>query len=297
MTVKNSVVVGVDGSHHSDTALAWAADEASARNCHLLVAHAIDPTALGLWTTTRSIRAGIRDEMQPIVDRAVATARRRHPDLVVTGRVLIGTPTRMLLLLSENAGMVVVGREGRGALSRMWLGSVTRRVLAHGRCPVVAVGNRKSTSARHIRRVVAGLAQDEVDATVLEFAFELAAARNLPLLAVHAVHQPIGLVLPSETPPTPGEVVAHAEERQLKELVEWESRYPSVRVTAVARSGHPHEVLAAACSSRDLLVLGHHQHAPYSPRQLGSSAAATLKAATCSVAVVHTDLEHDHPVV
>jgi nucleotide-binding universal stress UspA family protein len=57
----------------------------------------------------------------------------------VTGRLLEGAPGPTLVSESKGAALVVVGRRGRGGLTRLLLGSVSRHVADHAECPVVVV--------------------------------------------------------------------------------------------------------------------------------------------------------------
>ncbi len=281
------ILVGVDGSPHSDAAVVWAAAEAASRCTGLMIAHALDANSIGLWTTTASIRRELRELAQPIIDHAIEVANASQPSVHCRGRVLIGSPTRTLLLLSGRVPLVAVGRSGRGSLAQLWLGSVTQRVLAHAACPAVAVGLANESSGRRtLSHVVVGLDDDAVESSVLDFAFDLAARRRVPLDTVHAVPRP---GWPAGAPP--GADTAHlvevAKERQTKVLHDWRVRFPGVVVTSTVRVGRPADVLSAACRPDDLLVLGYHRSAPLLPRHLGPAAAAALHDAPCSVAVVH----------
>src|SRR6266571_1544187 len=90
------IVVGVDGSAESDAAVAWAVAEARARGCGLIVLHACESRYYGLWTTTGTLRAGLRAMAQPLVDDAMALAARLDPAVPVRGSVLVASPTLQL---------------------------------------------------------------------------------------------------------------------------------------------------------------------------------------------------------
>lgn len=133
------VLVGVDGSAASDAAVCWAASEARDRNAELIVVHAVATTSLGLWLTTAAVRDTLRAAGQPCIDRAIHIARAAEPGIRIRGRVLIGSPTRILQVMSRACDLVVVGRTGRSALGRLWFGSVTWRLFATAACPVLSV--------------------------------------------------------------------------------------------------------------------------------------------------------------
>ena len=134
-----TVLAAVDGSAQSQAAVSWAADEAAARGARLLVVNVVDTTFLGLWGASGTVRRELRSLAEPIVTAAVAHATEQRPDLLVHGRVLLGPATRTVLLLSRGADLTVVGHSGRGAMDRMWLGSLTQRLLVHGHGTTVVV--------------------------------------------------------------------------------------------------------------------------------------------------------------
>ncbi|SCL32366.1 Nucleotide-binding universal stress protein, UspA family [Micromonospora rhizosphaerae] len=136
------IVVGVDGSSLSRAAVGFAADEAAVRGTRL---HA-------LLAYTHPISGGPGD-MQPLVyeenqlrgeeDRILAESLtglvERHPEVPVTREVVRGRPVKVLTEASRDAQLVVVGRQGRGALGGLLLGSVSQGVLHHATCPVAVV--------------------------------------------------------------------------------------------------------------------------------------------------------------
>ncbi len=136
------VVVGIDGSDSSKSALRWAADEAKAHDAELTVASvwtplptAVTPYDSGSWgaclepqqlaTTT------LHDTMEEVLSEYSGLALRRE----VRG----GNPARVLIDLSDRADVLVVGSRGRGGFVGMLLGSVSQHVAAHADCTVVVV--------------------------------------------------------------------------------------------------------------------------------------------------------------
>lgn len=286
MAGKDEILVGVDGSRHSDAAVIWAAAEAASRGCGLMVVHGFDTSSIGIWTVTASIRSGLRELSKWVVDDALLLAAKHQPSVPARGRVLFGSTTRVLLLLSKQVQMTVVGRNGRGALTNLWLGSITQRVLAHASSPAVAVrGGSDPTTLGTVSRIVVGMSEGPAEESVLQFAFSAAQRRCVPLEALHVVPQSASPSNVLVDAPSPKHGVA--EERQAKALSAWRASYPALSVTSVVRSGQVGDVFRAECGPSDLLVLGHHRRAPFSPHQLGRTGSAALHDAQCAVAVVH----------
>ncbi|MFF8729258.1 universal stress protein [Streptomyces sp. NPDC015171] len=133
------VVVGVDGSPSSYTALRWAVRYAA------LVGGVVD--AVAVWELQ-----GLYGWSAPAVDTDVdedETRRRMRKELddvlgadaagSVRTHVVHGNPADVLLRAAENAEVLVVGRRGRGGFARALLGSVSQNVAHHASCPVVIV--------------------------------------------------------------------------------------------------------------------------------------------------------------
>ncbi|BCB89550.1 universal stress protein [Phytohabitans suffuscus] len=136
------VVVGVDGSPHSDRAVAFAAEEAVLRKTDLRAVHA--------WTGPASTRAGdmlplvydpelVGEDESRLLSEATAGLTERHPDLLVAHRVVRGRAARTLIGQSHGAQLVVVGARGRGGFTGLLLGSVSQALLHHAECPVAVV--------------------------------------------------------------------------------------------------------------------------------------------------------------
>jgi nucleotide-binding universal stress UspA family protein len=134
------IVVGVDGSHHSLSALDWAMSEASLRNAHLTVL-AVAPAAASIWGITAQF--GPAEETQEKVNQAakkeVDEAISRHGHQEVTLRTISGVPADELIKASSDADLVVIAARGTGGFARLRMGSVTDQVTRHAHCPVVVV--------------------------------------------------------------------------------------------------------------------------------------------------------------
>ncbi|MEW2592682.1 universal stress protein [Micromonospora aurantiaca] len=120
------VVAGVDGSTLSRAAVEFAAQAASARGAALRVVHA---------------RPRGRDdaEEERVLTEALAGIGERWPDLPVHAEAVRAKPVTALTAASAEAQLVVVGRQGRGELGGLLLGSVSQGILHRSACPVAVV--------------------------------------------------------------------------------------------------------------------------------------------------------------
>lgn len=133
------VVVGVDGSPDSESALGFAF-EAAARQCAPLL-------AVRAWAdeTNHPVLAMLLDETatdrleQEALDQALEAWRQKFPGVDVRTRVVHGPAAGVLVDETSDARLAVVGSRGRGGLAGLVLGSVSQALLHHAHCPVAVV--------------------------------------------------------------------------------------------------------------------------------------------------------------
>lgn len=144
------VVVGVDGSAVSESAIDFAFQAASVRGGGLVVVHAWaqpDPFIDEAYAVL-SESSTRQTEARMAVSESLAGWREKYPDVVLTQVIADGHPVDALLaeVSSVDAALLVVGSRGRGGFTGLLLGSVSRGVLNHATCPVAVV--RPVTSGR-----------------------------------------------------------------------------------------------------------------------------------------------------
>ena len=138
------IVVGIDGSHHSQRSLEWAMKEAALRQVPLTVL-AVHPVATSGWTHSGiSYPADQADEeraravAQESADKAASQIGGQRPPSV-TVRAVSGVPAEELIKAAEGADMLVVGSRGSGGFARLLVGSVSNQVVHHANVPVVVL--------------------------------------------------------------------------------------------------------------------------------------------------------------
>ncbi|MEZ5383544.1 MAG: universal stress protein [Microthrixaceae bacterium] len=135
------LVVGVDGSDHSERALAWGMAEAQL--------HGWPVRAVWCWQEPLVWEgdafaafpdpAELEGAARAALDRMLAAAD--VPEGVeLSGAVLRGDPGGELLNEARAAAMLVVGSRGRGGFAGLLLGSVARRATHLSVAPVVVLG-------------------------------------------------------------------------------------------------------------------------------------------------------------
>jgi nucleotide-binding universal stress UspA family protein len=139
------VVVGLDGSAGSRTALEYACDEAALRG--LRVAAVVAWSAPEVWLTPYPLVPAAYDMQAAALEHATEEIRsvlaKRAAGGAATPEVELtavsGPAAVVLERLSADAAMLVVGHRGRGAMASRLIGSVGLSTVVHAQCTVVVV--------------------------------------------------------------------------------------------------------------------------------------------------------------
>lgn len=146
------IVVGVDGSAASVAALAWAGRHAAATGgtVEVVTVWERDPYAAappmgapgipaGIPVASAEVDAAVAEEARDAALIAVTEAGLDELGVPVQLRETQGHPAPVLVEVSRDADLVVVGPSGHGAFVGMLLGSVATHLITHAHCPVVVV--------------------------------------------------------------------------------------------------------------------------------------------------------------
>ncbi|MFF3886000.1 universal stress protein [Streptomyces sp. NPDC001914] len=268
------IVVGVDGSLISTRALDWAAAEAVRHGTGLRVLYAVAD----------------RDEAAPVLANAVSRAHERHPELSVEAVTTEEGTARALAGESADAVLTVVGTRGLGALTGSAFGSVSLRLAALTRGPLLVV--RGDHPCDNGQDVLLGLA-DDTDTKAAEYAFQEAERRDARLRVLHSwSHRRITPELPSLTSARGiGQEQlsrdARAEEAVPRfALTRLQDRYPGVTVETHTVRTPPADELLAATREAAVVVIGAHRRSSVLGPRLGPVAHTLLHRAHCPVVVV-----------
>jgi nucleotide-binding universal stress UspA family protein len=136
------IIVGVDGSAHSQWAAAWAMSEAMSRRVPLTALSVYQRKAVTYSEGDMNLDQAV-EEVQALVDKAAGHRLGRVP--AVTVGVIVGSAADELIAASRDADLLIVGSRGQGGLGRQGLGSVSSRVADEARCPVVIISRPLDT--------------------------------------------------------------------------------------------------------------------------------------------------------
>ncbi|MCH9815891.1 MAG: universal stress protein [Actinomycetia bacterium] len=286
------LVVGYDGSEASDLAVRWAAESASARGLTLevVVAWSVPPSEVGIGAGAAyetQLLDALRDEATQILEKGMGVAVKVAPGVKVSGHVAAGPPAGVLIDAAEDAELLVVGSHGRSGLTGLILGSVSRQVSGHAKCPTVVVRPPEDPDARE---VVVGVDGSEPSLRALRFAFEEASRRACSIRVLHTWEvPPIGAITGVPTFATPDilDKLATAELRMTAEVMAgYTQDFPEVPVEQEVLQGSPVRALRDATKHAAMVVVGSRGRGGFTGLLLGSVSHAVTQQAKCTVAVV-----------
>ncbi len=285
-----SIVVAVDGSKHAARAINWAAAQARLEQRPLAVVHAAgvgdirSATWAGVAGSEPYVLPDLLHSSQIIVDDAVELARGIEPALTIEAHPVVGDPRHVLVDLSERAHIIVMGSRGRGTFRSMLLGSVSASVSKHASCPIVVC--RPVPAGAGTQGVVVGADGTPESFSVIEFAFQKASYRQLPLTLQHCFWD---VVAAASGVQDVAESEASQEDLRLllsESVAGLSEKYPDVEVTLRLAHGLVDEALAHLSEQWALVVIGRHPVHTMSRFLTGSMATAVLERSHCTVAVV-----------
>jgi nucleotide-binding universal stress UspA family protein len=134
------ILVGIDGSAHSQRALEWAAKEAALRHVPLTVL-TVHQAVRGFWGGTlhysgdESLTDKAREAAQAETDKILGGLGDARPESV-TVKAVEGIPAEAILDEGHDADLIVLGSRGGGGFARLLLGSVSSTVAEHAHVPV-----------------------------------------------------------------------------------------------------------------------------------------------------------------
>lgn len=255
------VVVGIDeddGGRGAGT-LAVALREAALRGVRLEVVHA---SRLPEHAGTDGGRVGA------VVERL----RELAPGVTLVAVAATGEPYEILLAATERAQLLVVG--GRRLEATVIGRGLVPRLVDHASCPVLVVhdGGQLHIPQVHDLPVIAGVDGTADSEAVLAYAFDEAAARHAPLVAIHVARRAVYQA---------GEADRAAAAMLAEHVAAWSQRYPGVRVDRIVLHANPGDALVEQSARAQLVVVGVPRRA-----HLGSVVHPVVRHAHCPVVVL-----------
>lgn len=138
------IVVGVDGSECSKTALAWALAQARLTGAQVEAVSTWQEPAMYGFTYASAPGTFEGESISTLTEKILRetvdeVAGRGGAPVEVVSSVVEGPAAQVLLEIAAGAQLLVVGSRGHGAFSGMLLGSVSQHCVQHAPCPVAVI--------------------------------------------------------------------------------------------------------------------------------------------------------------
>jgi nucleotide-binding universal stress UspA family protein len=161
------IVVGVDGSEHSEAAINWAVRMAKGMGSEVVAVFAIAPPVYfdgGYMAPVAppqfdpTWRAEMKKEFEGQWCQRLRDGGVRYRTIMEDGR-----PASVIAQVADSidADVIVVGRRGRGGVAELVLGSVSHELVLHSKRPILVIStavqpqsNRQATTSRPQRSAV-----------------------------------------------------------------------------------------------------------------------------------------------
>jgi nucleotide-binding universal stress UspA family protein len=196
---------------------------------------------------------------------------------------------------ATHADLLVLGTHGRSGFQRLFLGSVTEKVIRKTTCPTLVVPPRApdvpAGSPIQFRRILCAVDFSASSLDALAYAINVAEESDAQLTVLHVVDFPPML---TEEPTMAAvdlsrlrQAAASDAQRKLQELIPEEARTYCTVDTAVVEGRAYREILQQATERQsNLIVMGVHGRGALDLLVFGSTTHHVIRASTCPVLIV-----------
>lgn len=280
-----SVLVGVDGSQESRSALAWGAALAARLGVRLRVVRAWQYPPDTILTVGRIELPGADVLEKEVTAELTALIREVLGDAHgASVEVRRGPATKVLLHEADHgAPLVVVGSRGLGGFRGLLIGSVSRQLCEHAPVPVTVLRGAVSVTPFEFQTVVAATDGSAPATRALLFAADLAAAVGAELVVAHAV--------PPKAAMNPQDIEEYEGLGSYRRAVEeWceplRERGQDHRIAVIEGDARTALLELAHNENADLLVVGSRGRGPVTKLLLGSVATSLTQHSDLPLTVV-----------
>jgi nucleotide-binding universal stress UspA family protein len=282
------IVVGVDGSAGSVTALRWAAREAHLHDWSLHLVHAGSVPYTEYPDLGHVDLAPFDAEARRILDAAAASLADQPAAPAMSTSLVHEDAATALLTAADDADLLVVGSRGHGGFASLLLGSVSQRCVDHAPCPTAVIPATWEPSGT--RRVVVGVDGSQPSYDALHWAVAESALLGARLDVVHGYHfrptvTPFGLAVPVHE-----DEIEKASLSLLEHMVDGvrnDRSQPGDIATIASRSSATRALLETA-EGAELVVVGSRGRGTFRGLLLGSVSRQCVHHAPCPIVVVRS---------
>ena len=198
-------------------------------------------------------------------------------------------------ITAMHADLMVLGTHGRSGFQRLFLGSVSEKVIRKATCPTLIVPPRASDVATdapvQFHRILCPIDFSDSSFYALEYAINLAEEADARLTVLHVMELPR---IPSDEPAVVDIDVSRIHEaamtdarRKLHDLIPARARDYCTVDTAVVEGRAYQEILRRAAERQsDLIVMGVHGRGALDLLVFGSTTHHVIRSSTCPVLII-----------
>jgi nucleotide-binding universal stress UspA family protein len=196
---------------------------------------------------------------------------------------------------ATHADLLVIGTHGRSGFQRLFLGSVTEKLIRKADCPTLIVPPRApdvpAGSPIQFRRILCAVDFSDSSLDALALAINMAEEAEAQLTVLHVVEFP-QMLIGEPNVPAPDlsrirEAAASNARGKLQELIPEEARTYCTVDTAVVEGRAYREILRLGVERRsDLIVMGVHGRGALDLLLFGSTTHHVIRASRCPVLIV-----------
>jgi nucleotide-binding universal stress UspA family protein len=235
-------------------------------------------------------------EFETLANHAAARLRRMFPGWTVSAEAASGSPAWEVLTKAEDfkPDLIVAGSQGRSALGRFFLGSISQRVLTEAHCSVRVARGRVEVDPTPVR-IVIGFDGSKGAQAAVEAIAQRQWREGCEFRLVMATNQAAPSSFDRFVPPTAVKWL----EDEMKSEIEWMEKLaaPALQILKNANcaatlqtvAGNPKKILVEEATRwhADAIFVGSNRFGSRIERfLLGSVSAAVAARAHCSVEVV-----------
>jgi len=241
-------------------------------------------------------RETVMKDAKDLAPKAADRLRAQFPQLKIEGRFVPGSPAWELIITSNDwaADLIVVGSQGRSAIGRFFLGSVSKRIATDARCSVRIARSAAPKNANEPVRIIIGVdgspAAEEAIYAVGHRVWP--SGTEVRLIAVDEERTPLGMA--ARLPQVAAMIDSYLQTRETRvsSMLDWavnELNNICVKTEVVTEKGDPKNVLIETARewNADCIFVGTRDFKSAFERfRLGSVSTAVVTNASCSVEIV-----------
>jgi len=296
------ILVGIDGSENSESAMWWAVNIAveSNRSLRLLTCYSL-PALVGMGVSagyvgpmlsSEEVRAA-DDHNRAALDLMKSKILKTHPEIKIETFLDQGSPVMALLKASDDVSMIVIGTKGVGSGHALLMGSVSYAIAHRAECPVILVPESAKRTAAG--RVVVGIDSSKGALDAANWALHFAEDMHRDLELITAWHYPYSAMSPEFGVMSGPDIdeLRLAMLRDARNLVNRVKKHLSddegskVSISTEVVEGSAADSLVEYTTPQDILVVGSKSHSLIAAVLLGSTAVGVAHRSKCPVVIVH----------